>query len=123
MLTLQGQGASPSIEDAEALEALFSDVGGCPTQEVSNANLKKFSNVDMRGPVLSKKFSRQQAKRASNVEGTRITMDATEFMEYNCRYEGAKDWQEKQKAGKIDAKSELDLTERSFGGMTLSLSS
>ncbi|CZR57793.1 related to salicylate 1-monooxygenase [Phialocephala subalpina] len=96
MLPLQGQGASQSMEDAEALQAMFSDVDGCPSKEEIENRLQEVFECRYERVSLIQKFSRQQAKPASNVEGNRITMDATEFMEYNCRYEGAKAWQAQQ---------------------------
>ncbi|KAF8860912.1 FAD/NAD(P)-binding domain-containing protein [Acephala macrosclerotiorum] len=92
-------GVSQSIEDAEALQTIFSNVEGCPSKEEIERRLQEVFECRYERASLIQRFTRQQAKHASNIEGNRITMDATEFMEYNCRYEGARAWQAQQRDG------------------------
>ncbi|KAJ0336363.1 hypothetical protein COL922a_008063 [Colletotrichum nupharicola] len=64
MLPTQGQGAGQSVEDAEALGAIFSDVKTKPTEE--------------------------------EVASSDMDRNPGEFMDYNCNYDGARAWMEKQ---------------------------
>jgi salicylate hydroxylase len=102
MLPLQGQGASQSVEDAEALQAIFKDFeGGLSGHEVEAKLAEVFRCRYQRASIVQLQ-SRQQAKPASNIEGTNVTMNPIEFMEYNARYEGARDWQRRQMAGEVE---------------------
>ncbi|KAH8083116.1 hypothetical protein HD553DRAFT_313277 [Filobasidium floriforme] len=99
MLPTQGQGASQSIEDAEALGAYFSDLTEGPvSREDVEARLKSVFEARYERASLIQAYSRQQARPATEVGSTVITMNPGEFMEYNCRYSGAKEWAAKAKA-------------------------
>ncbi|KFZ05303.1 hypothetical protein V502_09971 [Pseudogymnoascus sp. VKM F-4520 (FW-2644)] len=79
MLPTQGQGASQSIEDAEAVGSFFSEVSSKPTTEEVQAITK-------------------MAKPATEVGDIRIKLNLAQFMDYNCLYDGAKDWLKRQAA-------------------------
>uniref|UniRef100_L2GJA6 ABC transporter n=1 Tax=Colletotrichum fructicola (strain Nara gc5) TaxID=1213859 RepID=L2GJA6_COLFN len=90
MLPTQGQGASQSVEDAEALGAIFSDVKTKPTEEETVFECRYDRATLIQG------YSRQSGKPATDKSTNRITMNPGEFMDYNCNYGGARAWMEKQ---------------------------
>ncbi|KAL6703870.1 hypothetical protein ACN47E_009004 [Coniothyrium glycines] len=97
MLPTQGQGASQTIEDAEALGAFFRDVSGQISKtEVAHRLSQVFAARYDRASLIQK-FSRESAKPATEKGSKEITMRPDEFMDYNCTYEGALEWQ-KQRA-------------------------
>lgn len=95
MLPTQGQGASQAIEDAEALQAFLSDLEGGPVAEdrVEKA-LAKVSEARYERASLIQAYSREQAR--PGTAGREVTLDPAEFMRFNCEYEGAVDWLERQ---------------------------
>ncbi|KAJ5013564.1 FAD-dependent monooxygenase OpS4 [Colletotrichum sp. SAR 10_99] len=94
MLPTQGQGASQSVEDAEALGAIFSDVKTKPTEEEVAKQTVFECRYDR--ATLIQGYSRQLGKPATDKSTNRITMNPGEFMDYNCNYGGARAWMEKQ---------------------------
>ena len=92
MLPTQGQGASQSVEDAEALKEFFSDIHSKPLAEEVNARLEMIFNCRYDRVTLIQGYSRQQAGPATTENGQKITMNALEFSDYNCGYEGARKW-------------------------------
>ncbi|KAJ0373114.1 hypothetical protein COL26b_008733 [Colletotrichum chrysophilum] len=94
MLPTQGQGASQSVEDAEALGAIFSDVKTKPTQEEVAKQTVFECRYDR--ATLIQGYSRQSGKPATDKSTNKITMNPGEFMDYNCNYGGARAWMEKQ---------------------------
>ncbi|KAK1846025.1 ABC transporter [Colletotrichum chrysophilum] len=96
MLPTQGQGASQSVEDAEALGAIFSDVKTKPTQEEVASLLKTVFECRYDRATLIQGYSRQSGKPATDKSTNKITMNPGEFMDYNCNYGGARAWMEKQ---------------------------
>lgn len=92
MLPTQGQGASQSVEDAEALQAFFSDISGKPTPGEISERLEEVFRCRYHRVSLIQKYSRQQAGIATAEDGTKITMNPLEFNDYNNDYEGAKKW-------------------------------
>ncbi|KAI8244251.1 hypothetical protein K4K55_005674 [Colletotrichum sp. SAR 10_96] len=94
MLPTQGQGASQSVEDAEALGAIFSDVRTKPTEEEVAKQTVFECRYDR--ATLIQGYSRQSGKPATDKSTNRITMNPGEFMDYNCNYGGARAWMEKQ---------------------------
>ncbi|KAI8293750.1 hypothetical protein K4K56_004141 [Colletotrichum sp. SAR 10_98] len=94
MLPTQGQGASQSVEDAEALGAIFSDVKTKPTEEEVAKQTVFECRYDR--ATLIQGYSRQSGKPATDKSTNRITMNPGEFMDYNCNYGGARAWMEKQ---------------------------
>ncbi|KAI0025988.1 hypothetical protein F4780DRAFT_774196 [Xylariomycetidae sp. FL0641] len=92
MLPTQGQGASQSFEDAEALGAFFADVEGRPAADVVRAALAKVFRARYDRASLIQTYSRQQARPATDEGDKRITLDPAQFMKYNCDYHGAVDW-------------------------------
>jgi salicylate hydroxylase len=92
MLPTQGQGASQSIEDAEALQAFLSDLDkGASSQDVQQ-RLQSIFNARYERASLIQAYSRLQAKPAASVDNKTIKLNPQEFMEYNCNYSGARDW-------------------------------
>ncbi|OCL15292.1 FAD/NAD(P)-binding domain-containing protein [Glonium stellatum] len=85
MLPAQGQGASQSVEDAEALQAFFADIAVSPS-------------ADQRASLIQA-YSRQQAKPATDGISDRVHLNPAEFLEYNCGYQGALEWWKKNCGG------------------------
>ncbi|KAI8301180.1 ABC transporter [Colletotrichum sp. SAR11_59] len=94
MLPTQGQGASQSVEDAEALGAIFSDVKTKPTKDEVAQQTVFECRYDR--ATLIQDYSRQSGKPATDKSTNKITMNPGEFMDYNCNYGGARAWMEKQ---------------------------
>jgi len=92
MLPTQGQGASQSVEDAEALKEFFSDIHAKPSAAEVNARLNMVFQCRYERVTLIQGYSRQQAGPATTENGQKITMNALEFSDYNCGYEGARKW-------------------------------
>lgn len=93
MLPTQGQGASQSIEDAEALQVMFADLKeGVPSKKCIMGRLAKTMACRLERVSLIQKFSRMQARPATSADGKALTMNTLEFESYNCSYEGAADW-------------------------------
>ncbi|KAH9907543.1 hypothetical protein F4778DRAFT_769022 [Xylariomycetidae sp. FL2044] len=92
MLPTQGQGASQSIEDAEALQAFLKDLVGRPSREAVEVALDKVFKARYERASLIQAYSRQQAKPATGGKTNKITLDPGQFMKYNCDYHGAADW-------------------------------
>jgi salicylate hydroxylase len=92
MLPTQGQGASQSVEDAEALQEFFSGLHSQPSAGEVNARLEMVFNCRYERVTLIQGYSRQQAGPATTANGQKITMNALEFSDYNCGYEGARKW-------------------------------
>lgn len=93
MLPTQGQGASQAIEDAEALGALFADIDSRPSFEQVDTRLKAVFEARYERASLIQKFSREAAKPATEAGSKEIKMRPDEFMDYNCMYRGAVEWQ------------------------------
>lgn len=107
MLPTQGQGASQSIEDAEALGAFFAEVqvGNLSVREVENINRAIFDCRYDRATLIQS-YSRQSAKPATDPGSIKIKMNPAEFMDYNCFYKGALDWQRRQQElNRVEQKS------------------
>ncbi|KAF9871010.1 hypothetical protein CkaCkLH20_11427 [Colletotrichum karsti] len=105
MLPTQGQGASQSVEDAEALGAIFADINQKPSKEDTVFECRYDRATLIQG------YSRQSGKPATDKSSNKITMNPGEFMDYNCNYSGAKDWIEKQaemKKDLVDGPAEKD---------------
>ncbi|KZL78761.1 zeaxanthin epoxidase, partial [Colletotrichum tofieldiae] len=96
MLPTQGQGASQAIEDAEALGAIFEEIKDKPTKADVESRLKTMFGCRFERATLIQGYSRQAGKPATDKATNNITMNPAEFMDYNCIYNGAKDWMEKQ---------------------------
>ncbi|KJR86252.1 uncharacterized protein SPSK_02511 [Sporothrix schenckii 1099-18] len=101
MLPTQGQGASQSVEDAEALAAFLAEVGPRPTkpteQEISNV-LQKVWEARYDRVSLIQAYSRQQAKPATESGSQKVTLDPGQFLQFNCDYDGAVDWLKRRRA-------------------------
>jgi salicylate hydroxylase len=93
MLPTQGQGASQAIEDAEALGAIFADITAQPSFREVERRLKEVFEARYERASLIQKFSREAAKPATEAGSREIKMRPDEFMEYNCIYRGAREWQ------------------------------
>ncbi|KAJ5536257.1 hypothetical protein N7513_009443 [Penicillium frequentans] len=92
MLPTQGQGASQSIEDAEALGAFFEDIEQSPSMEQLEGIFEKIFRSRHERVSLIQGYSRQAAKPGTVKEQKTVTMKPDEFMDYNCMYRGAKKW-------------------------------
>lgn len=96
MLPTQGQGASQSFEDAEALRAYIGDLPADttkPTNEQVSGVLERVFEARYERATLIQKYSRDQAKPATaSSESAEIKLNPGQFMEYNCNYSGAKEW-------------------------------
>ncbi|KAL4789647.1 hypothetical protein BDV19DRAFT_382946 [Aspergillus venezuelensis] len=96
MLPTQGQGASQAIEDAEALGAFFEgrdEPSSVDTFDmVTRVNEAIFSCRYERATTIQA-YSREAAKPATNPGDRKVKMNPGEFMDYNCSYNGALEWQ------------------------------
>lgn len=92
MLPTQGQGASQAIEDAEALGAYFSDLGRDTSFDEVRARLIAVFEARYERATTVQRYSREAVKPATDKGDTKIKMNPIEFMDYNCLYNGAKDW-------------------------------
>ncbi|CAD0095558.1 unnamed protein product [Aureobasidium vineae] len=101
MLPTQGQGASQSIEDAEALAAFFSSTTAKPTLPEVSLALQKVFEARYQRASLIQAYSRQQAKPATRKGSVKVTLNPAEFLDYNCKYEGAVQWLEQQKSREV----------------------
>ncbi|KAI4735396.1 FAD/NAD(P)-binding domain-containing protein [Aureobasidium sp. EXF-12298] len=104
MLPTQGQGASQSIEDAEALSAFFSFVTAKPTYSETSSALQQVFESRYRRASLIQAYSRQQAKPATEKGSSKVTLNPAEFLDYNCKYEGAVKWLDQQKATELESR-------------------
>lgn len=106
MLPTQGQGASQAIEDAEALQAFLSEFGeGKVSKDQVERALGKVFETRYERASLIQAYSREQAR--PGTAGREVTLDPAEFMKFNCEYQGAVDWLERQakkSQGPSDAK-------------------
>ncbi|SPO01420.1 related to salicylate 1-monooxygenase [Cephalotrichum gorgonifer] len=92
MLPTQGQGASQSFEDAEALQAFLADLPDGPTgQQVNEALLRVYEARHERASLIQM-YSREQARPGTDVGSNKVKLDPAQFMKYNCNYSGAKNW-------------------------------
>ncbi|RMX78011.1 hypothetical protein D0869_09425 [Hortaea werneckii] len=94
-LPTQGQGASQTIEDAEALGAFFDGVGEDPSKTEIEQTLQRIYSCRHERASLIQCYSRQAAKPATDKGSSEIKMRPDEFMDYNCMYRGAKHWQQR----------------------------
>ncbi|KAF7188987.1 FAD-dependent monooxygenase phqK [Pseudocercospora fuligena] len=95
MLPTQGQGASQTIEDAEALGAFFEDVSGVPDAEQLQSILRQVVECRHKRASLIQRYSRDAARPATEEGDKEVKMNPGEFMDYNCSYKGAMDWQQR----------------------------
>ena len=99
MLPTQGQGASQSVEDAEALKAIFAGIQRKPgVAQVTDA-LDKVMEARYERASLIQRYSREQAKPGTSNGSSKVTLNPGQFMKYNCDYNGAVDWLQKQGTG------------------------
>lgn len=96
MLPTQGQGASQSFEDAEALQAFLAEMTGPFNKERMSNYLKQVFETRHERASLIQAYSRQQARPATDKNSKIVKLDPAEFMDYNCNYEGAKAWRQQQ---------------------------
>jgi len=100
MLPTQGQGASQAVEDAEALGAFFDDISQTPSQEQIRQSLRDVFECRYARASLIQQYSREAARPATAKGSKEVKLKADEFMDYNCMYNGAKDWQRRQASHK-----------------------
>ncbi|KAH7175437.1 hypothetical protein EDB81DRAFT_4131 [Dactylonectria macrodidyma] len=98
MLPTQGQGASQSFEDAEALRAFLGHSPDGPDVRVA---LERVFAVRRDRAGLIQKYSREQARPGADAATKEVKLDPGQFMKYNCDYEGAADWEERQRRGDV----------------------
>ncbi|OWY46930.1 FAD binding-like protein [Alternaria alternata] len=101
MLPTQGQGASQTIEDAEALGALFDSITERPTKDEVSSILENVFKSRYERASLIQRFSREAAKPATEKGSNVIKMRPDEFMDYNCTYRGVHDWEQKRSISAI----------------------
>lgn len=92
MLPTQGQGASQAIEDAEAVGAFFSDFDAGASLEDVKKRLQAIFEARYERASTIQRYSRESARPGTNKGDAEIKMNPAEFMDYNCMYNGAKDW-------------------------------
>ena len=97
MLPTQGQGASQSIEDAEALRAFFEHINHRPSRNEVQDALQRVFEARFKRVSLIQAYSRQQAKPGADKGSATVTLNPGQFMEYNCKYIGAVDWLARQR--------------------------
>lgn len=98
MLPTQGQGASQSFEDAEALQAFLSDLPEAPSVDQVNQALLGVFNARHERAGLIQKYSREQARPATDGKSNEVNLDPGQFLEYNCNYHGAREWVSRQQS-------------------------
>ncbi|SMY25025.1 unnamed protein product [Zymoseptoria tritici ST99CH_1A5] len=96
MLPTQGQGASQAVEDAEALGAFFEGVRDIPSMEEVNSLLLQVFKCRYERATLIQKYSRDAARPPTEKGSNEVKMRPDEFMDYNCLYRGAKEWQSRR---------------------------
>lgn len=95
MLPTQGQGASQSFEDVEALQYFLRNVDASSSeQDVQQALAAVYSARHERASLIQA-YSREQAKPGTSASG-KVTLNPREFMDYNCKYEGTAWWLSQQ---------------------------
>lgn len=102
MLPTQGQGASQSFEDAEAVGSFLNDIH--PNDATSAPKLAALEALGLRyfkcryeRATLIQGYSRQHGQAPGAEQNSkRVTLDPGEFMKYNTSYEGAKAWERSQ---------------------------
>ncbi|KAB8269030.1 hypothetical protein BDV30DRAFT_230206 [Aspergillus minisclerotigenes] len=100
MLPTQGQGASQAIEDSEALGAFFKGIVEAPSLEEITRPLSVMSSYDKQDTFQSRYarasliqgYSRQAARPGTVKQEKTVIMKPDEFMAFNSRYNGAKEW-------------------------------
>jgi salicylate hydroxylase len=92
MLPTQGQGASQSFEDAEALYAFLADLPEKPSAAMVGEALQKVFESRYERVSLIQAYSRQQAQSGTDSQTNTVSLNPAQFMQYNCKYDGAKDW-------------------------------
>lgn len=102
MLPTQGQGASQAIEDAEAVGAFYADMDinkdgdlTSSLEKIKAINEKIFACRYKRATTIQQ-YSRQAAKPATEEGSVKVKMNPSEFMDYNCSYNGALEWARRQ---------------------------
>ncbi|EIT74939.1 hypothetical protein BDV35DRAFT_402348 [Aspergillus flavus] len=105
MLPTQGQGAGQAVEDAEALGAFYKDFEkrypDRSLSDISKTNEDIFNCRYERATTIQM-YSRQAAKQGTDSSEKRVTMNPAEFMDYNCLYNGAMDWnRRRQEQGSV----------------------
>lgn len=103
MLPTQGQGASQTVEDAEALGALFDDISGKPSEYDVHAILREVAACRYERASLIQRYSREAARPATDADSKEVKMRPDEFMDYNCLYRGARAWQQQQQQQQVVA--------------------
>lgn len=103
MLPTQGQGASQSIEDAEALQAYLSDMGREASSDDVRQRLHAVFSARYDRASLIQAYSRLQAKPAASEDNKTVKLNPQEFLEYNCNYSGALDWVERSREAEAKA--------------------
>ncbi|KAL4931834.1 uncharacterized protein BDV17DRAFT_279945 [Aspergillus undulatus] len=96
MLPTQGQGASQAIEDCEALGAFFDKEVEDPSLEEIGGIFENIFRSRHGRASLIQVYSRQAAKPGTAKGGKTVTMKPDEFMAFNCKYHGAKEWLSQQ---------------------------
>ena len=97
MLPTQGQGASQSFEDAEALQYFLRDISVSSEEAQLEQALAAVYAARHERASLIQAYSREQAKPGTSANG-KVTLNPREFMDYNCKYEGCAWWLAQQQS-------------------------
>lgn len=95
MLPTQGQGASQSFEDVEALQYFLRDIDASSSEEDVQKALEAVFAARHERASLIQAYSREQAKPGTSASG-KVTLNPREFMDFNCKYEGTAWWLDQQ---------------------------
>lgn len=111
MLPTQGQGASQSFEDAEALQYFLRDIDSSNSEMDLPKALAALYAARHERASLIQSYSREQAKPGTSAAG-KVTLNPREFMDFNCNYEGMEWWlsQQKEARRQQDPPSVLPVT-------------
>lgn len=97
MLPTQGQGASQSFEDVEALQFFLRNIDTSSSEnELQRAFAAVYAARHERASLIQA-YSREQAKPGTSANG-KVTLNPREFMDFNCKYEGVASWLAQQEA-------------------------
>ena len=102
MLPTQGQGASQTFEDAEALQAVLQDLQAGASADEIRRKLEEVFDIRYERASLIQKYSRQQGLKGAQGETGGVKLNPAQFMDYNSLYEGARAWQASQREKQLE---------------------
>ena len=102
MLPTQGQGASQTFEDAEALQAVLQDLQAGASADEIRTKLEEVFDIRYERASLIQKYSRQQGLKGGPGGIDTVKLNPAQFMDYNSLYEGARAWQAAQREKQLE---------------------